>query len=283
MKINLIKTQKALSVTQIGLAGFVINPYRGCEFGCRYCYSQENKNIKKKKEEWGKFLDVKVDLDARLKEELRHIRPERVLLGSTTECFQPKEKKFKITENILKILKELNIPLIILTKSSLIEEYINLINYNPDNKIYFTFMFSNSKIKNLLEQETPSLKKRIKTTQRLMENNIKVKVHLGPFIPYTEDLEVLFGLLPPKIEEVEIEVYNSKMGNFQKVFKLIKEEIEARDAKALAGVYSSRQNYSEFCGRLINQANRINEKYGFKLNFIVPEFDSWYTDKIKYE
>ena len=87
MQIKLIRTQKVLSLTQISLADYAINPYRGCSFGCLYCYSRENKNIKK--EAFFTRLDAKINAPEVLERELKYKRPKRVLLGSTTECFNP--------------------------------------------------------------------------------------------------------------------------------------------------------------------------------------------------
>ncbi|MBN2120859.1 MAG: radical SAM protein [Candidatus Omnitrophica bacterium] len=283
MDIKEIRTQRALSRTQIKLADFVINPYRGCEFGCKYCYSRENKNVKKRTEPWGSFLDVKIDAPFVLEKELRFKRPKCIMLGSTTECFQPREEEFKVTRALLEIIKSRNIPVVILTKSNLIEKYVDLLNYNPNNKIYFTFMFQDKAVKDILEKDTPELEKRIKAIKKLIENKIRVKIHVGPFIPFMEDLRKLFQFIPPGIKEVEIEVYNSKMGNFKEIVSLIKERISKEKSAALAKTYSSGKDYNNFCTFLRKEAQKINEDYNFKLNFIVPEFDSWYTDKIKYE
>ena len=283
MQVKEIETQRLLSKTQIDLADFVINPYRGCAFGCRYCYSQQNKNIRKRNQEWGDFLDVKINAASVLQRELTAAKPRKVLLGSTTECFQPQEKDFKITQTVLKLLKERNIPLVILTKSSAIREYIPLINFHPENKVYFTLMFSHTKIKDLFERNAPDLKERIKTIRMLINNGIKVKVHIGPFIPYLEDLSRLFKLIPKQIQEVEIEVYNAKMGNFDKVIKIVNDKVSAEKADAIKRIYSSLTHYDDFTKRLRAEAEALNKDYGFKINFIIPGFDSWYTDKIKYE
>lgn len=283
MDINQIKTQRILSPTQIDLGNYVINPYRGCEIGCIYCYSQENKNVRKRKKDWGRFLDVKINSPEILKAELEKISPERILIGSTTECFQPEEKHFGITKSILEILRERKIPIVILTKSPLIKDYIPLISYHKKNKIYFTFIFSDPEIKCVLEPKSSSLSARAEAIEELLKNNIKVKIHIGPYIPYLEDLENLFELIPKKIEETEIEFYNAKMGSLDRILKTVEAKISKDKAEKIKEVYSSEENYKRFSNGIINKAERINSAYGFKLNFIVPDYDLWYTDKIKYE
>ncbi|MFH1421965.1 MAG: radical SAM protein [Planctomycetota bacterium] len=282
MQINIIKPEKILARTQIDLADFAINPYRGCEFGCRYCYAQENKNIKKRKQQWGSFVDIKDGASLVLLQELSSRTPRRVIMGTTTECFQPQEKKFKITKAILEILKKNNVPVVILTKSTLIEEYIHLLNYNPANKIYFTVMFSDNTIKALLEQKTPDIQQRIKTIQKLIERRIPVKIHIGPFMPGLENLKHLFSLIPKSIQEVEIEIYNSKMGRFAEILTIVKEHISLDAAQIIQDAYSSNDNYNTFCSHVIKETHALNELYNFKVNFIIPDYNNWYNDKIKY-
>ena len=131
METKLIQTQRVLSPTQIALADCVINPYRGCSFGCSYCYSQENKNIKLS----GLMtVGVKINADSILEKELKYKKPKRVLLGSTTECFQNLELEYKVSERILELLNSRNIPYTILTKSDLIRHYLNLVSGNKENK-----------------------------------------------------------------------------------------------------------------------------------------------------
>lgn len=283
LKVNIINTERLLSPTQIGLADFVINPYRGCELGCTYCYAQLNKNIKKRKGAWGRFLDVKINAPETLEKELNKIRPKKIIMGSTTECFQPQEKKFHITENLLRILKKRIIPIVVLTKSSLIEDYVNLLNYHNENKVYFTFIFKKNIVKNIFEQNSPTINRRIETIKKLIKNNIKVKIHIGPFIPYIESLQDLFQHIPRKIEEVEIEIYNFKMGNFAQILKIINQRLSSDLGCKIENIYATSKNYYDYCSSLQAKAREINEKYNFKLNFIIPEFNYWYTDKIKYE
>ncbi|MFC1514612.1 radical SAM protein [Candidatus Omnitrophota bacterium] len=283
MEVKKIKTQRLLSKTQIDLADFVINPYRGCAFGCTYCYSQKNKNIEKRRQAWGSFLDVKTGTIPLLRREIERAKPKRVMLGSTTECFQPQEKYSKVTRGILEVLKEKNIPVVILTKSNAIEEHLDLIRFHPENKVYFTIMFRDDRIKDLFEKNSPGFAERIAAVKKLRQAGIAVKIHIGPFIPGLQDLAGLFQHIPDTVKEVEIEVYNSRMGNFEAMLGLIREHVSNEKAAAIKRIYSSAAAYHDFTDRLEKEAERVNKQYGFKLNIIVPEFDFWYTDKIKYE
>jgi DNA repair photolyase len=179
MDIKLINTQKVLSPTQIRLADYVINPYRGCEFGCSYCYSQKNKNLKD-----GNFfscLGVKINAPAVLTKELRYTNPKRVLLGSTTECFQYQEAKYKISEQILNLLNNFDIPYTILTKSHLIVNNVSQIEKNKNNKIYFTLNHSSDAMIRLFEKKSPAIKERLEALAQIADRKIALRVHIGPF------------------------------------------------------------------------------------------------------
>jgi len=76
MEIKLIKTQKVLAPTQITLAPFCINPYRGCEFGCLYCYTRLTKASKRDKE----TLGIKINAPLILEKELKYRNVEKVIL-----------------------------------------------------------------------------------------------------------------------------------------------------------------------------------------------------------
>ena len=161
MKINLIKAERILSPTQISLAQYTINPYRGCPFGCIYCYAQQNKAIKKKKLPWGSFIDVKVNSVELLNKEIRGKNINRVLLGSTVECYTPQEKKFLLTKGVIETLNRNGIAVTILTKSALIKRDLPLLSKFKQNKIYLTVNFDSENTKRIFEPQSSPLRQRI--------------------------------------------------------------------------------------------------------------------------
>ena len=214
MEIGIINTQRVLSPTQITLADYVINPYRGCEFGCIYCYSLENKNIKKS--EFFNSLGAKINAPDVLKKELKIKKPKRVLLGSTTECFQYADNQFKIVKQILEILNNHNIAYTILTKSHLIVKYLPLISKNKKNKIYFTFNLSSDRIIKMLERKSSSLALRLKAIEEIAKCNLDLRIHVGPFIPYLSDLTEIITMMPKGIKEVDIDIPN-QLTSYEKI------------------------------------------------------------------
>jgi DNA repair photolyase len=281
MKIKLIQTQKVLSPTQISLANYAINPYRGCEFSCLYCYSRANKNIKR----GGPLcsLSVKINAPEILEKELRYRKPERVLLGSTTECFQCQELKFAITCRILEILNARGIPYTILTKSHLITNYLSLISQNPANKIYFTYNFSSEAIRKLLEPNSSPLSLRREAINAIAKNNIQLRVHIGPFIPYLSAIEEIVPVFARRVKEIGIELYHRKMGNFQEMLRIIDEDTHSPQAKDIAKIYQDRKCYNSYAAKLRKEIKKISKESPLKFYFSVPDFSQYYTPDIDYE
>ncbi|MFH1767825.1 MAG: radical SAM protein [Candidatus Omnitrophota bacterium] len=278
MNIKLINTQRVLSPTAMTLGDYAVNPYRGCEFACIYCYGKLAKNIEKNPG----AVCVKINAADILEKELKYRKIKRVVLGTSCECFTYAELRFSITEKIIALLNKNAVPFIILTKSSLIEKYLPLIKRSRDKKIFFTFNFASEDIKRLLEKRSPSLLKRLKTLAAIKEMKIPLRVHIGPFIPYLSDLEKIFGMVKDVSDEINLEIYHSKMGNFNKVIGIIR-NWDKSIADKIKAIYKDRDSYYNFSENLRDKLKKLNRAYRYKIYYIVPEFDTFYDSRINYE
>jgi len=274
-----IITERVLAPTQISLADYVINPYRGCGFGCLYCYAQKNKNIRKQKIK--NSLGVKINAPSVLEKELKNIRPRKILLGSTVECFQEIEKKYRITKKILDILLKKQIPCLILTKSSLIKEYLEIISQNKENEIYFTLNLASQKIINILEPGSSSLNSRLDTIKEIKTKKIKLRIHMGPFIPYLSNLPEILSLLPKKIKTFNVELYHAKMGNFNALIKKVGENLPEKKEQLL-DVYRSQKKYSGYAQKLKKSILQLKQKRNSNFFYLAPDFRQYYLPTANY-
>ncbi len=270
MEIKLINTQRALSPTSISLADYVINPYRGCAFACLYCYARENKNV-------SSTIAAKSNITTVLRKELRLKRPRRVLLGSTTECFQPAEKKLRLTQEIMEILNQYRIPFTILTKSHLIADDLELIAANPANKIYFTVNCAAQATIEALENGSSSLTERLAAIKAILAKKIALRLHCGPFIPYLCYLDKIITLLPAGINEIGIELYHRKMGNFTAVKAVAATLRDPQTAQDLDDVYTDEAHYQTFCERLRLEAIVARQKYPARFFLTIPPLNDFYA------
>lgn len=247
MQIIETKINTILRQTGINLAPHVINPYQGCGMGCLFCYSQFNKVSLKERRPWGSYVKVKINAPEILEKEIKRLNPEKVLLGSTTECFQPVEKKYKITEAILKILNKRKINYIILTRSLLIADYLAILKKGFCESIYFTLDILPSKLRKRFEPKVPSWEKTLAVVNKLSQNGINIIAYFSPLMPWLFDGQKMFSQLK-NIKQVEFEVLNFKMANTDKIIK----DIE-KFYPELANSYKRLMNDKNFYDKTINE------------------------------
>jgi len=267
-----IKAQRALSPTNITIAPYVINPYRGCLFGCHYCYVKRNKAIIKKNMPWGLFVDVKKNLPELLKAELKKNSDiPRVLLGSTTECYQEAESKYQITRQILSLLNDYCIPVTILTKSDLITRDKDVLSKNSKNEICFTISPFDEKIRSHFELGAPARVKRISAIKELKDCGVNVYAHVGPLMPGLFDIKSLTKVLKPIVSRIDFEVFNYNTMDG----KLVEQIFESRLPNLydlFCSVYSSKQDYEIFWNKVCHEVDEYCKDIPHKIH-IHPFYD----------
>lgn len=174
-----------------------INPYRGCEHGCIYCYARPAHayvNLSPGIDFETKIFH-KVDAAKLLARELSKpsYRCRIIMVGANTDPYQPAESKLKITRSLLEVFDRFNHPLAIITKSSLIERDLDLLQaLAKKHLVAVAISLTTLKIelKRTLEPRTSSPQARLRTMRRLSEAGIPVRVMAAPMIPMINDMEL---------------------------------------------------------------------------------------------
>ncbi|WP_058440680.1 PA0069 family radical SAM protein [Legionella brunensis] len=174
-----------------------INPYRGCEHGCIYCYARPSHaymNLSPGLDFETKIF-YKMDAAKLLVRELNKpgytCKP--IVLGANTDPYQPAESKLKITRNILGVLREHQHPVIIITKNSLIERDADILSDMAKDdlvRIAVSITSLSTKLKYIMEPRTSSPSARLRIVKHFSEKNIPVRVMLAPIIPMVNDVEM---------------------------------------------------------------------------------------------
>ncbi|HJS38062.1 MAG TPA: radical SAM protein, partial [Burkholderiales bacterium] len=147
-----------------------INTYRGCEHGCVYCYARPSHAYL----ELSPGLDFETKLFAKtnaaelLRQELAKpgYRVSPISLGANTDCYQPVERKYRITRQILEVLSECEHPFTIVTKSALVERDLDLIGpmaHKNLAKVYVSIGTLDRELARKLEPRAPSPQRRLDT------------------------------------------------------------------------------------------------------------------------
>ena len=137
MKVTEITCKTALNPSSLPGLVYSLNPYRGCQHKCAYCYVPNVLRIKRCK--WGEFVNVKTNIPVVLSKELRNKKQGVVAISTVTDPYQPIEKKYLLTRFCLEQLLRADFPISIQTKSDLVTRDINIISKSNISDQLFTY------------------------------------------------------------------------------------------------------------------------------------------------
>jgi len=174
-----------------------INPYRGCEHGCVYCFARPTHAY----QGLSPGIDFETKLFAKpnapelLERELAKpgYKAAVIAMGTNTDPYQPIERKFRITRGILEVLSRTNHPVGIVTKSHLITRDIDILAPMADRalaKAAVSITTLDPRLARRMEPRAPTPKKRLDTIRQLAEGGIPVAVMVAPIIPAITDHEI---------------------------------------------------------------------------------------------
>ncbi|MCS7123766.1 MAG: radical SAM protein [Candidatus Aenigmarchaeota archaeon] len=204
---------------------YCINCYIGCSHSCKYCYAEFiTRKMTSHKEEWGSFVDVKINAPNILREEIKRKKKGKVFLSSLTDPYQPIEKKYELTRKCLEILLNYNFPIVVQTKSYLVLRDLDLFKKFESCKIGFTITTLDDDIRKIFEPNSSSVEEKIKAIEILKNNGIFVYIFFGPVLPFLSDenLEEYFNkMVELNIDEVLIDKLNLKPGLWNSIRKVL--------------------------------------------------------------
>lgn len=174
-----------------------INPYRGCEHGCSYCFARPTHSYLGLSPglDFESKLFAKPDAAALLEKALRmpkyKCRP--MAMGTNTDPYQPIEKEHKITRSVLEILERFNHPVSIVTKNALVTRDIDILSKMAERnltRIYVSVTTLDHRLSRKMEPRASAPQKRLETIQKLSEAGIPTGVMFAPAIPGLNDHEM---------------------------------------------------------------------------------------------
>lgn len=180
---------------------YSLNPYQGCEHGCSYCYARPTH------EYWGYSAGIDFERKIMVKKnaaellrktfEKRSYIPKPIMLSGNTDCYQPVEKKLKLTRSILEVCLEYKNPLSIITKNALVLRDLDLLaEMAKHNLVHVSISMptTDENLRKVMEPRTSSIQNKLKAIETLAGNNIPVNVMLAPIIPGLNSHEILHNL-----------------------------------------------------------------------------------------
>lgn len=176
---------------------YSINPYRGCEHGCIYCFARPNHAYVDLSPglDFETRIFVKENAAEALRKDLARpsYQPSPICIGTATDPYQPVEARRRITRQILEVLWEHRHPVSIITKSQLICDDLELLARMAEQRlvrVMVSLTTLDNQVKRWLEPRTASGEARVRTIRQLTEAGIPVGVLAAPLIPWINDDEL---------------------------------------------------------------------------------------------
>ena len=252
---------------------WTINPYRGCEFGCKYCYARyTHEFMEMDAYQFEDKIYAKSAAAHLLRQELRGIdRADRIALGTATDPYQPAERRYGRTRSILEVFaKERGRFLGITTKSDLVTRDVELLKAIARANVlgvHITITTLDEKLARLLEPRAPRPALRLEAVRKLSDAGIRVSVFPNPIMPGLTDGERQLDRLAKAARDAGAQSFGGGplflMPSAQKVFLPFLE----REFPRLVGRYRETFARSAYLGReykdiLRERVQRIRDRYG---------------------
>lgn len=174
-----------------------INPYRGCEHGCIYCFARPSHAFLGLSPglDFETRLLSKPDAAALLEKALRKpgYRCQPIALGVNTDAYQPVERKLQITRQVLEVLQQFRHPVAIITKSALVERDIDILREMARDRLVsvnISVTTLDAELARSLEPRAAAPQRRLQTIRALADADIPVSVLVAPVIPVLTDPEL---------------------------------------------------------------------------------------------
>jgi len=177
--------------------GYSINPYRGCEHGCIYCYARATHEYLGFSSGLDFETKIMVKRDAaKLLEEAfskSSWQPETIVVSGNTDCYQPVERKLEITRGCLEVFLKFRNPVAIITKNALVQRDVDILKELAKLnlvRVVISITSLKKEIQSKMEPRTSTPARRLQTIEFLSSNGISTSVNVAPIIPGLTDEEI---------------------------------------------------------------------------------------------
>lgn len=251
---------------------YSLNPYRGCEHGCSYCYARPTHEYLGMSA--GLDFETKVLVKNRAVELLRKVLakpnwvPESLMLSGVTDPYQPIERQLKLTRSILEFLRDCKHPVSLITKNALIERDVDILGaMAQDGLVHAAISITTLDVELArdMEPRTSSPPARLRAIKTLSQAGIPVRVMTAPVIPGLNDheiprlLEAASGAGASSSGYVMLRLPGSVEPVFEQWLATVRPEAHARVLAKIKEVRGGQMSDSEFGRRMRGTGERADQ------------------------
>ena len=203
-----VECRAALVKSSLPGLDYTLNPYVGCQHGCRYCYAPSLLRIWNR--EWGSFVNVKKSMTEMLERDLKTKPPGVIGVSTATDPYQPLERELLLTRRCLEKISETDFYASIQTKSNLVTRDLPVLDPGRVD-VGFTITTLDEEIACLIEPEASKPSLRVEALRETSNRGFKTWVFYGPIIPLLNDDQKTLREIIQLAEETEGAVIYDKL------------------------------------------------------------------------
>jgi DNA repair photolyase len=269
---------------------WTINPYRGCEFGCKYCYARyTHEFMEMAPQDFEDKIYAKSAGALLLRQELRRVdAKDTIALGTATDPYQPAERRFGRTRSILEVFaRERGRRLSITTKSDLVARDLDLLRQIARANIVgvnMTITTLDEKLARGLEPRAPRPELRLQAVRKLSAGGICVAVFPNPIMPGLTDSERALDRLARAAREAGAMSFSGGPLFLQPSAQTVMLPFLEREFPELAARYKELYSQSAHLGKPYKEAlaarvQKVRERYGLAAGMIEYRPELWQGDE----
>ncbi len=207
-KVQVREVEVDRALVREGDGAYYLNPYVGCMLACPFCYAQHRADFSRSLEglphsAWGKWVDVKVNAPAVLREEVKRLEPGLVRMSPIiTDPYQTIERRYRITRGCLEAMEGTAFSPIVLTRASLVLEDLGLLTRCRAATVGMSVPTDDDAIREAFEPGTEPVETRLSTLRELHAAGLRTFAVIQPLLPMNPDR--LVELLAPHVAAIRI-------------------------------------------------------------------------------
>nr|WP_318732230.1 radical SAM protein [Roseofilum sp. Belize Diploria] len=253
----------------IGAYDFTLNPYRGCQYGCSYCYAAAFSPNQKMRQDWGNWAIVKKNSVELLEQDLERwykTNPDRaptIYMSSVTDPYQPIESKQQLTRQLLAVMVRYQPTLVIQTRSPMIVRDMDLLQQFKRLRINMSIPTGSEQVRKDFEPKSPSIPARLKAIAKLRYgipyqsgHEIKFSVTITPLLPIFAEHIPSFIQKLALVDRVVIQAFHQN--SRKSLVASTREQAIALKDKYDWWYRSEQEHYSQFQQQLIVTLQEYN-------------------------
>jgi DNA repair photolyase len=260
-----------------------INPYRGCEFGCKYCYARYAHEFMELLDplDFERRIFVKHFEPAVFREELRRLAVgESIAIGTATDPYQPAERKYRVTRGMLEVFASTaGFHLGITTKSQLVARDLDVLQ-EISRRHYLTVSVTvttvDRELARALEPMAPRPDLRLGAVRKLVRGGVRATVFCAPILPLINDSDSSLDLLAKSARAVGADGFGGNVLFLQPCaqrvfFPFLEERFPGLVRRYRERFERSAYLRGDYPGRVRERVERVRKRYGFGERFVERE------------